>query len=300
MGLLGILCIVLFVVKKRMDNNEPVAGWKRKQFLAEQQGIPGQQPIESSVKKSVNKKKKEDQTLKDLIGVKDIRYGVFHKARNEYSVIISTDSVNFDLLNQSERASIILGYQALYRVINFPVQIIDQAVRQDLRKEIRRFEGNLSNLNTQTRDYNEKVIKYIKDTSEKDFRIARRTYYVVSYVYEPSKMAKLTAEQKEQRIIQQLGQQALIVMKMLNRANIKSEILDSLSAIEVLKRALNRDRMLIHPIENIIEEGKEKITTYITGDPTTFPGFEELVQDVEEARLFVQEQIQEEKQESAI
>jgi hypothetical protein len=295
--LLGILAIFLpfiFIAKKRIDNNEPIAGWKRKQYLAEQRG---EDTNNSSQDQSTPKGQTESKSLpkqervKDLIGINEVKFGVFEKTRNEYSIILSTDSVNFDLLNPSEQQTIILGYQALFRVINFPIQILGQAVRQDLRKDEQRFKENLKNLNSQTQDYNYRVIENIKAKSEQDFRIAMRIYYVISYIYEPSKMAKLTKEQKERKIIEKLYQQAHITRKMLNRARIETDILDSVQAIEVLKRAMNRDRMLANPIDNLVEPGKEKITTYITGDPSSLPLFEELVQDPDEYNALIKDSL---------
>ncbi|WP_404359804.1 hypothetical protein LG291_25780 (plasmid) [Cytobacillus firmus] len=270
----------LAVAKKRMDNNEPIAGWKRKQYLKEQ--LEAENGYSEVADKKSKPEKPSGESLKDLIGLKDIKYGIFEKSKNEYSLIIATDFVNFDLLNASERQSIILGYQSLFRVINFPVQILGQAVRQDLRKEEVRFKENLEAVNPQTREYNERVISHIKSRTINDFRLTRNVFYVVSYIYEPSKMGKLTAAQKERKIAETLYQQAVIVQKMLARAKIESEILDSLEAMEVLKRALNRDRMLVHPIESVVQSGKEKITSFITADPTTLPGFDELVQDIGE------------------
>ncbi|WP_257964294.1 hypothetical protein [Bacillus sp. UMB0728] len=294
-----ILIGFLFIAKKRMDNNEPVAGWKRKQFLEEQRESTGE-PTSKGPKKQIKKPKSDEVLLKDLIGIKDIRYGIFEKARNEYSVIVSSDFVNFDLLNTSERQSIILGYQSLFRVINFPLQILGQAVRQDLRKEEIRFKKNLEKANPQTKDYNNRVISYITKRAVQDFRLTRRVYYVVSYIYEPSKMGKLTAAQKERKIAETLYQQAFIVQKMLARAKIESETLGSLEAIEVLKRAMNRDRMLSNPIENLVEVGKEKITSFITIDPSTLPGYEMLVQDLEEVFEDYEDYIPEEEQEERI
>lgn len=277
-----------------MERNEPVAGWRRKQFLEEQEeketneehdlkNEENKKPVKSAKKKNTSDK----ETLQDLIGLEEIKYGIFHKANNEYSVIISTDFVNFDLLNASERTSIILGYQSLYRVINFPIQILGQAVRQDFRRDEERFYENIKKENAQTIDYNTRVIETIKQRTEHDFRISRRVFYVVSYIYEPSKMGKLNTEQKERRIVETIYQQANIVRKMLGRARIKSEVLESLEAMEVLKRAVNRERMLTMPIETLIEPGREKMTSFITADPDTLPNFEELVQDVEEAKDLV-------------
>ncbi|MDQ0255588.1 hypothetical protein J2S74_002970 [Evansella vedderi] len=290
MGFGGVLLIFLVIAKKRMDNNEPVFGWQRKQYLEEQSGEQS-----SKAKPKIDKKDKNTETLKDLMEIKDIRYGIFEKTRNEYCLIISTDSVNFDLLNDGARSSIILGYQSLFRTIKFPVQILGQAVRQDLRKDERRFNENLKNANAETKDYNKKVFKHIKERSEKEFRVARKVYYIVTYVYQPSRMGQLTPEQKEKRIMQELSMRARTVTSMLRRAHIESYLLDSLQAMEVMKRAINRDRMIHTPIESVVEDGKEKLTAYITADVTSLPGYEDLVHDVEEVREIVRD-FEEEKQ----
>lgn len=268
-----------------MDNNEPIFGWQRKQYLEEQGEEAAKKQKEKKNKLSLSVFKKEntnEMSLKDLIEVEDIRYGIFEKKRNEYCVIISTDSVNFDLLNESARTSIILGYQSLYKAIKFPIQLIGQAVRQDMRKEEKRFMSNLELCNPQTQEYNKKVIQYIKARSENEFRISRRMYYVIPYIYEVSRMAKLTPEQREKKIMQELWMRASIVMKLLKRARIEATLLDSVLAMEVLKRALNRDRMLANPIENVIAEKKEKNFPFISADVTTLPGYEDLINHWEE------------------
>lgn len=282
MGVGVVTMIFLFFAKKRMDNNEPILGWRRKQYLQEQHQAQNGETHQKTKQKS--KKVKSEQSIKDLIGIKDIRYGIFEKEHNEYCVIIGTDSVNFDLLAEGSKSSIILGYQSLFRVIRFPVQILGQAVRQDLRKEEQRWKENLELGTSQTKDYNNKVIEHIKNRSEKEFRISRRVFYVLSYQYETSRMGALTPEQKEKKIMTELYMRARTVIGMLRRSRIESGLLDSLSAMEVLKRSLNRDRMLSNPIENVVMPGKEKLSAYVTADVTTLPGYEELVYDVEEVR----------------
>lgn len=289
LGFLTLMSIFLVIAKRRMDRNEPVFGWQRRQHLAE---------VGSAETATVNvkKQKKGRQTMKDLIGIEDIRHGIFMKRNNEYCVVIASDSVNYDLLSGQARKSIILSYSSLFRVVRFPVQILGQAVRQDLRKEEARWKANLEKCNSQTRDYNLKVIQHIKNKSENEFRISRRVYYVVTYVPQPSRMGALKPEQRNEIIRNELHLRAATVIGMLRQAEIHAELLDSLSAMEVMKRALNRDRMVIHPVDSLVTHGKEKLSVYITADFTSFPGYEDLVNDVEEVRQIVQARVIEEEE----
>ncbi|WP_145949565.1 hypothetical protein [Paenibacillus sp. Y412MC10] len=277
-GLMVLTLVFLIFAKKRMDRNEPVFGWQRKQHLQEM-GVTPSKPGKSNIRKGAEK-------ITDLISLENIQTGIFEKKHNEYCLIVSADSVNYDLLSDGARQAIILGYSSLYKVIRFPVQILGQAVTQDLRREEERFESNLQHCNPQTRAYNQAVIKHIKERSQDEFRIARKIYYLVSYIPQTGRMGALAPEDKAKEIRDELYQRAWTIVQMLRQSDIHSEILDSLRAMEVMKRALNRDRMVVNPIDDVAE--REKLTSlYVTIDPTTLPGYDELVNDVEEVRGYV-------------
>lgn len=280
MGSLVVVMGLLFIAKKRMDRNEPVFGWARKQHLQE----TGQ---ENSPNEIVYKKKNKGESVKDLIGIEEIKHGIFYKKNNEYCIVISTQSVNYDLLSSSARQTIILGYSALYRAVRFPFQILGQSVAQDMRKEQERFAENLKRCNGATKKYNESVIETIKQRSENEFRISRRIYYSISYIPQPSKIGQLSPEQREDSIVRELHQRARIVAASLRQSNISTEILDSFHAMEVMKRALNRDRMVANTIDDVIEH--EKVSSlFVTADADSLPGIEDLVNDPEEVRRYVE------------
>ncbi|KJD42616.1 hypothetical protein [Paenibacillus terrae] len=283
MGLLVLTFVFVIFAKKRMDRNEPVFGWARKQHLQENNLAHG-------AIAGTPKLKKGSERVIDMLGLEDIQSGIFEKKHNEYSVVLEASSVNYDLLSEGARQAIILGYSSLFRVIRFPVQILGQAVTQDLRKEEERFNSNLSQCNIQTREYNKLVIQHIKERSQDEFRISRKVYYIVSYVPQTGRMGSLSPKDKAKDIRDELYQRAWTVVQMLRQSDIDSEILDSLGAMELMKRALNRDRMVVNPIHDVID--REKLSSlYVTIDPTTLPGYEELVIDVEEVRDYAKEAI---------
>lgn len=272
--------LLLMVAKKRMDRNEPVFGWKRKQFLEEQEN--GSSPTSNTERKvDTTHEDKEHESILDLLELKKIEQGVVERERNEHLVVLSSDFVNFHLLQDRERIAILEGYQQLFNVINFPVQLQAQAVRQDFTKDRHRFEQNLSRVNDHAANYNRDVLDHIQTVTEKNFRITLRIYYIVKYIYEPSKMAKLNKAQREKNIIDNIGLRAEIVRRALRRAKVDATILSSVEAAEVLKRALNRDRIVLHPIEDVQE--KEKLSAFVTMDFSTIPDFENLVNNLEEA-----------------
>jgi hypothetical protein len=286
-GFMILFSIFIFFAKQRKDRNEPIFGWQRKQHLQETG-----QAAQSKGKKS-NEKGME--SLKDLIGIEKIEYGIFKKKHNEYCVIVEADSVNYDLLSEGARQGIIMSYNSLFRVIKFPIQILGQAVTQDLRKEEIRFNENLKNFNEHVRDYNNRVIKFIKNRSELEFRVTRKVYYVIPFVPQPSRMGTLTPEKRDEMIRSNLQQRAWTVISMLRQSEIEARILDSLKAMEVMKRALNRDRMLAHPIDSVVVD--EKLASYVTWDFTTVPGYEDLVNNIEEVQAIVQNILEEKVEE---
>lgn len=282
---LAIVFTMLIIAKKRMDRNEPIFGWKRKQFLEEQKS--GDSVTSSNAAKTddktvkATKEDKEYESILDLMELKKIEHCVIERERNEHVVVLSSDFVNFHLLQDRERIAILEGYQQLFNVINFPVQLQAQAVRQDFSKDRLRFEENLRRVNDHAANYNRDVLDHIQTVTEKNFRITLRIYYIVKYIYEPSKLAKLNKAQREKNIIDNIGLRAEIVRRALRRAKVDATVLNSVEAAEVLKRALNRDRIVLHPIEDVQE--KEKLSDFVTMDFSTIPDFENFVNNVEEA-----------------
>lgn len=238
--------------KKKIDRGEPLFGWRRKQYLAET-WIDEREGIRF-----------HRQSTQQLLGVKDVKYGIIEKSKNEYAIILATDSVNYDLLSDSGKRATVAGYEQLYKVLSFPLQVIIQAVRQDSRREIQRFREQSSYFGHEVSKYAEGLVQYIRNITWEESRIVKRVYYVISYRYEPSQNAQIRSEDRMYRVIQELNTRALQVRNMLKRAQIKSNVLGSLDAIEVIRRSINRDRTLAALIDDV--ERKEMLSYFVTSD----------------------------------
>ena len=268
--------IFMIVIKLRMNRNEPLFGWKRRQYLAEKRS--GVTKTEANEEKTVDRSNQD--SISQLLQVEDLEYGIIKRENNEYVMILHTEFVNFELLQNSEQLSILEGYQSVFKTINFPIQLLAQAVRQDFKKERQRMEGNLHDVNVYAQSYNHDVLNHIQIITEKEFRITLRLFYCVKYIYEPSKMAQLSKDQREQHINESIYARAEILRRALIKAKVHSRILSTLEAAEVLKRPLNRDRMILHDIESISTEGK--LAPFVTMDINSLPDLENLLQSLEE------------------
>jgi hypothetical protein len=244
-----LMFVFLIWSKKRIDRGEPLFGWRRKQFLKETSG-------------SDEESRYHAQSLQHLLGIRDIKYGIIEKAKNEYAVVLATDFVNYDLLSETGKRSTVAGYEQLYKVLSFPIQIVIQAVRQDSRKDIGRFQQNVKPFGQAVVRFTDGIVQYIRNITWDESRIVKRVYYVVTYRYEPSQNAQIRAEDRLYRTMQELNTRAIQVKNMLKRAQVKSYLLGSLDALEVVRRSINRDRTLAALIDDI--EKKEMLSHYVT------------------------------------
>jgi hypothetical protein len=237
--------------KKRIDRGEPLFGWRRKQYKAETwvDDEDGRYPRQST---------------QELLGIKDIKYGIIERSRNEYAIVLVTDSVNYDLLSEAGKRGTVSGYEQLYKVLSFPLQVVIQAVRQDSRKEIQRFQEQSSYFGQAVVKFTEGIIQYIRDVTWEESRIVKRVYYVISYRYEPSQNAQIRSEDRFYRVIQELNTRAMQVKNMLKRSQVRSTVLGSLDAIEVIRRTINRDRTLAALIDDI--EKREMLSQFVTSE----------------------------------
>lgn len=275
LGIIILVSLFSIYVKRKKDKNEPI--FKKSES-------------ENSDSTTVNVEKNSSKgkiSLKDFIGIQKIEKGIFHKENNEYCIVLAASFVNFDLKSPVSQRAILLSYQALFRVIKFPLQIIGQSVSQDMRKEEARFEKNLEMMHPAVQKYNRTILRSIKNRSENEFRITKRLYYVISYAPVESRIGSLNKVQREKLIETNLKLRANTVEGMLRACEIQVDLMDSLSAMEVMKRYLNRDRMNSTPIEQVVLD--EKLSTHVTWDITTVPGIEDLLNGVEEVAHVLKE-----------
>jgi type IV secretory pathway VirB4 component len=192
----------------------------------------------------------------DFVPVKEVRDGVIVLKDESLCKVVLVSSINLSLKSYEEQKAILMQFQGFLNGLDFPIQILIQSRRYDIRPYLLLLEGRLKEqeeplLQTQTREY----IEFIRSFNE-NVNIMRKSFYVVVPYIPPLTsgnkgiMGKITGlfggkdtavqllkDFEEQRT--QLEQRASVVEQGLGRLGVRTAGLDTEALIELLYKTFN-------------------------------------------------------------
>lgn len=183
----------------------------------------------------------------NFVPIKEIRDGVAVLDDGSLRAVIMASSVNFALKSQDEQNSIIYQFQNFLNSLNFPIQIVVQSRKFDVRPYIGLLQGRQKEqtndlLKIQTREY----IDFIKTFTEQYDIMTKNFFVVVPYtpinatvssgVFGKKKSGE--AERFEQARTQ-LEQRMSVVQQGLMRCGVRVIQLGTDELIEVYYRLFN-------------------------------------------------------------
>ncbi len=197
------------------------------------------------------------QPTQDFVPVKEVRDGVIVLKDESLCKVVLVSSINLSLKSYDEQKAILMQFQGFLNGLDFPIQILIQSRRYDIRPYLLLLEGRLKEqeeplLQTQTREY----IEFIRSFNE-NVNIMRKNFYVVVPYVPPivggssGIMGKITSlfggkgstpvqllkDFEEQRT--QLEQRASVVEQGLGRLGVKTASLGTEELIELLYKTFN-------------------------------------------------------------
>jgi type IV secretory pathway VirB4 component len=192
----------------------------------------------------------------DFIPVKETRDGIVILKDGSLCSIIDVTSINLSLRSAEEQQAIIGEFQSFLNTIDFPIQIVIQSRRYDVRPYIISLENRMREqteplLQIQTREY----IEFIKSFAESRNIMKKSFFVIVPYV--PPIISQSKGIQKifafldkkstaasqsiidfeEQRI--QLQQRVSVVEQGLSRLGVRTAELQTDEVIELLYKTFN-------------------------------------------------------------
>lgn len=190
----------------------------------------------------------------DFVPVREVRDGIVILKDDTMATVVLVSSVNLSLKSYDEQRAVLMQFQGFLNTLDFPVQIVIQSRRYDVRPYIVTLEDRLKVqteqlLRVQTQEY----IEFIRSFTEQ-VNIMRKSFFVViPYIppvitqsggigkilsfFNKKNKADVTADFEEQRT--QLEQRVSVVEQGLSRLGLRVAQLGTQEVIELLYKTFN-------------------------------------------------------------
>lgn len=201
-----------------------------------------------------------------FVPVKEVRDGIVIMKDDTLATVVLVSSINLSLKSYDEQRATLSQFQSFLNTLDFPVQIVIQSRRYDVRPYIVSLENRLKVqteplLRVQTQEY----IEFIRTFTEQ-VNVMRKSFFVVipytppvlnqsgginkifSFFGKKQTTADLTANFEEERT--QLEQRVSVVEQGLSRLGLRVAQLGTQEVIELLYKTFNPGETTSHAAES--------------------------------------------------
>nr|MBP6858162.1 TraC family protein [Candidatus Paceibacterota bacterium] len=200
-----------------------------------------------------------------FVPVKEVRDGIVVMKDETLATVVLVSSINLSLKSYDEQRATLSQFQSFLNTLDFPIQIVVQSRRYDVRPYILSLENRLKEqkeplLRVQTQEY----IEFIRSFTEQ-VNVMRKSFFVVipytppvvnqtgglgkvlSFFGKKQTTADLTANFEEERT--QLEQRVSVVEQGLSRLGLRVAQLGTQEVIELLYKTFNPGETTSHASE---------------------------------------------------
>lgn len=201
------------------------------------------QPIDKS---NIKKGKK---TLTNLWGIDGFNNQVITINKNQHSIIIELESIEYSLLHEGEKANVDRELISIAQMLKFPIQFLEVKKQIELGDMLEEIKINTINSNSNVKEYANQIISYLEKIQEDKNLFERKNYMVISS-FNNRKVAEL--ELKE---FYQLLRYHLLNIK------VSTRLLNDREIVELIYEQLHKDN------KNKVTEIEQKggFGLYVTG-----------------------------------
>ena len=195
----------------------------------------------------------------EFVPIQEIRDGILVLKNGSLRAVLLASSINLALKSADEQKAVIAQFQSFFNTLDFPIQIVVQSRKHDLRPYLITLEDRLKDLKEdllrlQTQEY----IEFIRSFSE-NVNIMKKNFFVVvpyerptmgssgtsgfmSGLFGGSKKSDKNLSAKQERFEEarsQLEQRIAIVQGGLSRVGVHTDQLESQAVVELFHSTFN-------------------------------------------------------------
>ena len=193
--------------------------------------------------------KKSKKTLSNLWGIDGFNNQVITINKNQHSIIVELESIEYSLLNEGEKENVDRELISIAQMLKFPIQFLEVKKQIELGDMLEEIKINTINSNSNVKEYANQIISYLEKIQEDKNLFERKNYMVISS-FNNRKVAEL--ELKE---FYQLLRYHLLNIK------VSTRLLNDREIVELIYEQLHKDN------KNKVTEIEQKggFGLYVTG-----------------------------------
>lgn len=127
-----------------------------------------------------NNNSKIKKKLSNLWGINEINNGVITINRNQHSIIIELESIDYNLLHDEEKESVDRELISIAKMLKFPIQFLEIKNKLILNDMIEEIEINTNNSNENIKMYAKKIINHLEKITENQELFERKNFIIIS------------------------------------------------------------------------------------------------------------------------
>lgn len=132
----------------------------------------------NSIDKSKTKKSKK--TLKNLWGIDGVYNQVITINRNQHSIIVELESIEYSLLHEGEKNNVDRELISIAQMLKFPIQFLEIKQKIDMEESIENIKFNTINSNSNIKQYAENIIEHLENIQGNENLFERKNYMIIS------------------------------------------------------------------------------------------------------------------------
>ena len=135
------------------------------------------QEIKSIDKSNLKKVKK---TLSNLWGIAGIGNQVISINKNQNSIIVELESIEYNLLHDEEKKNVDRELISIAQMLKFPIQFLEIKQKINLEDEIENIRIHTINSNEYQKEYARNIIEHLEKIQENEDLFERKNYMIIS------------------------------------------------------------------------------------------------------------------------
>ena len=135
------------------------------------------QEIKSMDKSSLKREKKK---LSNLWGIGELNNQVITINKNQHSIVVELESIEYGLLQEGEKASVDRELVSIAQMLKFPIQFLEVKKQIELGDMLEEIKVNTINANDNVKEYAKQIVKHLEILQADQNLFERKNYMIIS------------------------------------------------------------------------------------------------------------------------